>query len=222
MYRLLLLSALIVLASCNTTRVIKPLEKGEKQIGASFGGPGIIYAGVPLPLPMTSISYAQGLDTGLTLAAGLHTSALLFGDAEVDLSLGIKVYASKSERFGLTASPGVHLLYGFRGNDFRAYPQLEGIGWWQYGEKNHLLYGGLGTWIELVREKAHGEVQDNELMPYLTLGHQFAGEKWQWQAEARYIGFNYSNDNIVVDYIGPFPNGTTGLYVGVTRKIGKK
>ncbi|MEQ9186591.1 MAG: hypothetical protein RLP15_02585 [Cryomorphaceae bacterium] len=222
MFRIGLFVALVVLASCSTTRVIKPLDKGEKQIGASFGGPAIIFSGAPIPLPLTSISYAHGLDTGLTLAGGLHTTALLFGNAEIDLSLGIRVFESNNERFGLTASPGVHLFYGFRGNAFRAYPQLEGIGWWQYGEKNHLLYGGLGTWVELVREKAHSEVQQHELMPYVTLGHQFAGAKWKWQVEARYIGFNYSTDNIVVEYLGPFPNGTTGLYVGLTRKLGKQ
>ena len=223
MYRLICGTLLIALiASCNVTRVVKPLEKGESQIGASFGGPGIIFSGAPIPLPLTSISYAHGLDTGLTVAGGIHTTALLFGNLEADLSLGIRTYESKNGKFGVTASPGVNLFYGFRGGDFRAYPNLDGIAWWKYSQKDHLLYGGLGTWVELRRDKAHGEVQDNELMPYATLGHQFGGEKWQWQVEARYIGFNYSNDDIVVDYFGPFATGTTGIYVGLTRTFGKQ
>ena len=115
----------------------------------------------------------------------------------------------------------MHLFYGFRGGEFRAYPQIEGIGWWQYGEKNNLVFGGVGTWVELTREKAYGEVQAHELMPYVSLGHQFTGKRWNVQLEARYIGFTYSNEDIVVDYLGPFNVGTSGIYVGVTRSIGK-
>lgn len=223
MYRLI--SGMVVLAliaSCNVTRVVKPLEKGEHRVGGSFGGPAIIFSGAPIPIPFSSISYAHGLDTGFTVAGGIHTTALLFGNLEMDATLGIRAYESSGGRFGITASPGVNLFYGLRGNDFRVYPNLDGTAWWKYSDKDHLLYGGLGTWVELRRDKAHGEVQQNELMPYITLGHQFGGEKWHWQVEARYIGFTYSNDDIVVNYLGPFANGTSGVYVGLTRTIGKK
>lgn len=213
----------ILLASCNVTRVVKPLEKGEHQLTGSVGGPAIVFSGAPMPIPLSSVGYAYGLDTGLTVAGGLHTTALLFGNAELDATLGIQMYQSEKDRFGLVASPGVHLFYGFRGGDFRAYPQMEGITWWQYSEaKRHLLYGGIGTWVELEREKAHGQVQDHELMPYVTLGHQFRMNKWNVQLEARYIGFTYSNKDLVVDYLGPFSVGTSGIYVGVSRTLGQR
>jgi hypothetical protein len=45
---------MILLASCNTTRVVKPLEKGETRIVVDFGGPV-----VGIPLPLSSISLAH-------------------------------------------------------------------------------------------------------------------------------------------------------------------
>lgn len=219
-FSLIVLSVFLV--SCNSTRVVKTLDKGEQQITGSFGGPAIIFSGAPMPIPLSSVGYAIGLDTGLTFAGGLNTTSLLFGNAQLDLTLGINAFTSENEKFGLTVSPGVNLFYGFNGGDFSIYPQLEGIFWKEYGEKNNLFFGGLGTWVELDREKAYGEVQKHELMPYISLGHQFTGKKWNFQLEARYIGFSYPNDNIVVDYLGPFSTGTSGLYFGVTRKFGKQ
>ncbi len=217
---LFLVSALLL--SCNSTRVVKTLDKGEQVITGSIGGPAIVFAGVPMPMPLSSVGYAVGIDTGLTFAGGLHTTSLLFGNAQVDLSLGINAFSTENDKFGITVSPGVQLFYGFYGGEFSVYPQLEAIAWKEYGKRNNLFFGGLGTWIELDREKAFGEVQTHELMPYITLGHQFTGEKWNFQLEARYIGFTYPNDNIVVDYLGPFSTGTSGIYLGVTRKFGKK
>ena len=40
----LLFSILVILQSCMPTRMIKPLKKGEKSIGAHFGGPMINFA----------------------------------------------------------------------------------------------------------------------------------------------------------------------------------
>jgi hypothetical protein len=212
----------LIFVACNSTRVVKTLEKGEQQLTGSLGGPAIVFSGVPMPIPLSSVGYAVGLDTGLTFAGGLNTTSLLFGNAQVDLTLGINAFKTENEKFGLTISPGLNLFYGFNGGDFSLYPQLEGVVWKEYGEKNKLFFGGLGTWVELDREKAHGEVQVHELMPYITLGHQFTGKKWNVQLEARYIGFTYPNDNIVVDYLGPFSTGTSGIYFGVSRKLGKQ
>ena len=220
MFKIFSIGAMAVcLLSCNVTRVVKPLDKGEHQMGASLGGPVIVFAGAPIPMPLTSISYATGIDTGITFVGGLHTTSLLFGNAEVDLNLGVGVYKSGDERFGVTLTPGVHLLYGFRGGDLRIYPQLEAIAWKAYGKRENLLYGGIGTWVELTRVKAYGEIQNHELMPYISLGHQFSRERWNFSIEARYLGPTYSNEDIVVNYFTPLNTGAAGLYFGITRKL---
>lgn len=212
---------LAVIGSCNVTRVVKPLEKGEKTLSASFGGPGIIFHGAPLPLPLTSISYAQGLDTGLTLSAGIHTTSLAFGVMQADVMLGIQVLKTKSEKFGITASPGMHFLYDFDGKNFRNYPQLEALCWWQYGEKPNLFYGGTGTWVELQRTKAHGQVQQNEFLPWAMVGHQFNRPKWTYTTEIKYLGFQHTSNKLVVDYISPGNQGALGFYFGISRRLVK-
>jgi len=212
----------VLFASCNASRVVKPLDKGEKAVSASFGGPNIIYAGSPMPLPLTSVAYAHGIDTGLTIAAGLHMTDLAFGVIHTDVVAGINAYKSKSENFGVTVSPGLHFLVDVHETNFRTYPQLDALCWWNYlEEKEHHFYGGIGTWIELNKAKAHGEVQTNELMPYLMLGHQFEWSKWNLQLEGRFIGFQHKAEDIVVDYVPIGGQGTTGIYIGVGRRFGK-
>ncbi|MEX2595919.1 MAG: hypothetical protein WEC59_03235 [Salibacteraceae bacterium] len=220
--RLSILVFTVLLASCNVSRVVKPLEKGEKQLSASFGGPGIVFSGIPLPMPLSSVGYAQGIDTGLTVSAGLHTTSLLFGVAQLDAGLHIQLFENKAQNFGMTAAPALNLFYDFNAGNMRTYPQIDLLGWWKYlDEKQHFFYAGGGTWVELEREKAHEQVQNHEIMPYITFGHQFNREKWSFQIEARYIGMNYRNDKLVVDYLTPFNKGTSGIYVGINRKLVK-
>jgi hypothetical protein len=211
--------ALVLATSCAPTRVIKTLDKGEKQLGAHLGGAMVNYGGAPIPLPLTSINYSQGLDTGVTLSAAIHTTDLMFGVLHAEVGLGIKTYESKSEKFGLTISPNAHFLYSLSGQDFKVYPQLDAITYWQYGEKPNLFYGGLGTWVELGKEKAHNEVQTNELMPYVTIGHQFNRPKWTFLTEVKYLGFQHNNQLLVPSYISPTNNGAIGLYFGITRRL---
>jgi hypothetical protein len=204
---------------CNTTRVIKPLDKGEKQVSASIGGPAIIFGGMPIPLPLSSVNYAHGLDTGITLAVGLHSTSAAFGVLQSDIGLGISAFRSKGDRFGITVTPMLNLMYDFGEDNGRIYPQLDLMNWWQYGKKPHLFYGGVGTWIELVKAKAHGQVQENEFMPWVTLGHQFNFEKWSYLAEVKYLGFQHNTGTVVVDYISPANQGVIGVYLGVSRKF---
>ena len=206
---------------CNATRVVKPLDKGEKQLAAGFGGPGIIYTGAPIPVPLTSVSYAHGLDTGLSLSAGLHTTSAAFGVIQSDIAVGISAFQSKSEKFGVTVTPAINFLYDFYENNGRTYPQLDALSWWQYGEKDHLLYGGVGTWIELRKRKAHEQVQNNEVLPWITVGHQFNMEKWSYMTEFKYLGFQHETDLSVVDYVSPGGRGTIGFYFGISRSFGK-
>ena len=212
---------ILFLASCNVTRVVKPLEKGEQRVSANFGGAGIKYSGAPIPLTLTSINYQKGLDTNVTFTGSFHTTSAMFGVLQTDLGLGIQAYESTAEKFGVTISPMLNILYDIHENNLRLYPQLDATCWWQYGEKPHLFYGSVGTWVELQKAKAHLQIQDNELLPFVTVGHQFIGEKWDVQLELKYIGFQHDNRNVVVDFIGPSHYGSAGLFVGVGRRLSK-
>ncbi|MDP4764612.1 MAG: hypothetical protein NWR97_13165 [Salibacteraceae bacterium] len=214
-----ILGCLAFATACAPARVIKPLEKGEKQIGANLGGAMINYAGAPIPLPLTSINYLQGLDTGITLSAAVHTTDILFGVMHAEIGLGIKAYQTKSEKFGVTISPSMNLMYDIWEQNFSAYPQLDALCYWQYAEKPNLFYGGLGSWVELNKVKAHNEVQTNELLPYIMVGHQFNRPKWTFTTEAKYLGFQHDNRYLVPDFIGPSHYGALGLYFGISRRL---
>lgn len=215
------MAVLCLSIGCNVTRVVKPLEKSEHSVGAGFGGAGIIYSGMPMPIPNMNVQYAYGLDTGLTLTSGLHLTSAAFGVTHVDLGLAINAYQNDSSTFGITISPALHGLYEFRESNFRLYPQVDALAWWQYCKKPHLIYGGMGTWIELNREKAHGAVQNNEVLPWVTLGHQLRSARWQFSGELRYMGFQHETKLLVADYISPGGRGSLGLFLGISRTLGK-
>lgn len=211
----------LIAVSCAPTRVIKPLEKGEKQISANLGGAMIKFAGAPIPLPLTAISYQQGLDTGLTLNTSVHLTSLAFGVIQLEAGLGINAYQSESKKFGVTVSPSINLMNDIWEKNFRIYPQLDALTYWQYGQKPHLVYGGMGSWIELSKVKAHGEVQTNELLPYFMVGHQFNSAKWSFLTELKYLGLQHDNVYLVPDYISPTNKGALGFYFGVGRRFGR-
>lgn len=212
---------ILLISSCNVTRVVKPLEKGEQRISGNFGGVGVDFRGLPIPVPLTAVNYQKGIDTNVTFTAGIHTTSALFGVFQTDLGLGIGAYKSASEKFGVSISPLLNVLYDIHENNLRLYPQLDATSWWKYSEKPHMFYGSFGTWIELQKAKAHLQVQDNELMPFITVGHQFIGEKWDVQLELKYVGFQHDNRSLVPDYIGPSHYGAAGFFIGVGRRLVK-
>lgn len=215
------LLALTMAMACNVTRVVKPLEKSEHSVGAGFGGAGIVYAGAPMPIPNLNVQYAYGLDTGLTLTSGVHITSAAFGVAHADVGLAIRAYENDSSTFGITIAPAMHTLYEFRESAFRLYPQLDALAWWQYGQKPHLIYGGMGTWIELHREKAHDAVQQNEVLPWITLGHQLNRGTWNFTTEFRYMGFQHETKYLVADYISPGGRGSLGFFLGISKSLGR-
>ncbi|MEZ4721900.1 MAG: hypothetical protein R2813_08510 [Flavobacteriales bacterium] len=220
--RILIIAFVVAVSSaCNVTRVVKPLEKGEKAVSASIGGPGIIFSGAPIPVPLSSLSYSHGLDTGVTVSAGIHTTSLAFGVLQLDLALGVNAFQLDNEKFGVTLSPGLHFLMDTYKGYVRTYPQLDALCWWQYSEKPNLFYAGAGTWVELVKAKPHNQVQQNELLPWVMIGHQFNRPKWAYTTEIKYLGMQHDTRDLVVDYISPSHHGTLGFYFGVSRRLMK-
>ena len=97
--RVLKIFAIIVtvftLLACNATRVVKPIAAGEKQLGAGLGGALIKFVGVPMPLPLTNVYGAYGLNNKTTVFASLHTTALMFGVLQTDIGITQQVIKQK-------------------------------------------------------------------------------------------------------------------------------
>jgi hypothetical protein len=207
------------LLACNATRVVKPLSAGEKQLGAGLGGALIKFVGVPMPLPLTNVYGAYGLNDKTTVFGSLHTTAFMFGVLQTDVGITQQVLKQKKYIPGMSVSPIVNLLVDRWDKNFSMYPQLDLNAYWNYGKKQHLIYTTVNNWYELRNTKAHNEKQPTHWLPSIGIGHQWFGNKLNWQLEAKYIAPNQPNKNIVVDYIGLGDQGTFGLYIGVSRKF---
>jgi len=207
------------LLACNATRVVKPLSAGEKQLGAGLGGALIKFVGVPMPLPLTNVYGAYGLNDKTTVFGSLHTTAFMFGVLQTDIGITQQVLKQKKYIPGMSVSPIVNLLVDRWDKNFSMYPQLDLNAYWNYGKKQHLIYTTVNNWYELRNTKAHNEKQPTHWLPSIGIGHQWFGNKLNWQLEAKYIAPNQPNKNIVVDYIGLGDQGTFGLYIGVSRKF---
>lgn len=215
----LITATLLAAMSCNTTRVVKPIEKGTLQVGANLGGPLITMGSLPIFMPLSSVHAAYGLKEKTTAFASLHTTALLFGVYQTDLGITQQVLQQKGMIPGISVSPIANMMIDQWKGIFSLYPQLDINAYWNYKNKPHFFYTGLNNWIELRRTRAHNQPQDLVVMPAWHLGHQWSGNKYNIQLEMKYIGFTQSNKDIVVDYISPGNNGTLGLFFSINRKF---
>jgi hypothetical protein len=209
----------ISLLSCNATRIIKPLDKGERQIGINAGGPMIRLGSAILPVPLSSVYGAYGISGKTTAFASCHITALLFGVMQTDLGITHRLLGQKRFAPGISISPVVNMMFDTWESNFRFYPQIDLNVFWNYGKKRNLAYITCNNWFELRSRKAHHEVQETHWLPSLGAGHQWSPGKYRWQVELKYIAPGESNQNIVVDYVSPGSNGALGIYFAVARKF---
>jgi hypothetical protein len=216
-----LLTSLILgmLFSCNPTRVIQPIPKGQLQVGANVGGAIIEYGNAAIPLPLTSIYSAYGLNNNTTGFASVHTTALLFGVLQTDLGITHQLLAPNKWIPGISVSPIANIMFDTWEHHFRLYPQLDANVYWNYGVKPNLVYCSLNNWFELQSTKAHDEPQTTHWLPSIGFGQQWNRLKYGLQLEVKYIAPNQSNKNIVVDYVGIHSKGALGFYIGFHRKF---
>lgn len=210
---------LAVLAGCNPTRYVAPLEEKQVAVTANLGGSLINYGGTPMPIPLTSVGAGYGLKENLTLFGNVHTTSLAFGVFQTDIGALYSIKKPEEKGFGLSVSPVINwMIDGWNGKG-RLYPQVDFNSYYQYQTDGNFAYGGVSSWVELNSTKAHGETQQTILLPSLFLGHTFVKPKMNYQIELRYNGFNTSNEKIVVDYISTGNTGTLGIYFGVYKKF---
>ncbi len=209
-----------VISSCSTSRVIKPLAKGEQQISASLGGPLIKFGGLIIPIPYTSIAYARGIDSNLSVFGGLHTTSLLFGNLQTDIGATYQICKQKNKIPAFTVSPVLNTIYGFSASKLKLYPELNLNTYWEYGKKRkNLVYASVSNWFVLNKSKAYQQPQKARWIPSFIIGNTWNKTKWAYTIEMRLLAPSYSNQKLVVDYATPMNNGAFGLYFGLTRKF---
>jgi len=204
-------------ASCSPVTQVKPLEKNQMAVTASFGGPMIVYSKLPIPIPFCNAGFSYGLNSRVTASAQLGLTSLAFGVIQLDPGIlyGIRM-PENNHQIGISAFLKTHLLLDKWEGNFRWYPEL-GIQVYKEWGRN-MVYAGASGWFE-TRFPAEKRAAGNVWVPILNLGYTRQKTKWNLTAEAKWIAPNISKNDIVVDFIGPGTNGTLGLYLGLARKF---
>ena len=209
----------LLCAYCTPSRIVQPLQKGERQVGAHLGGPLIKFAGAPIPIPFTSLSYAQGVTNKLTAFGGVGLTAAAFGVADIDVGATYGLLVPQGARPGVSVSTDWHFMLDKWAGVFSCYPTLDANAYWTIGKPRNTAYIGLNNWFELRNTRAHGELQTQHWLPNLQAGYIFRHGKWNYTLEAKYLAAGIDNVKLVPDYIGAGGYGAFGFYFNVARSF---
>ena len=208
--------SLFLFAACTPSRIVKPLKKGENAVSGSFGGPLIKFAGAPIPIPFSTVSYANGLTDNITAFGGLHTTALLFGNFQTDIGICADVF--KKDKIGFSITPAIQTAVSYKDiSSFRLWPSLDMN--LRYELNKGFVYTGMHNWFELNRTGVNNTVQERWLLPNYHVGFTKENTKWNHQFELKYLLPGQAIYPGVVDYIGINKKGAMGIFYCLTRKF---
>ena len=209
---------LFVFYSCAPTRIVKPLEVGEKQVGVTFGGPLINFSGAVIPIPFTSVWGAYGLDSLTSTWVGVHTTSMAFADLQTDFGFTRKIYSSTNKFLpSVSISPIVNFMHSFRDAQSRFYPELDLNIYWETPKK--MYYLTFSNWFVINSFRAHNESQPQHWIPTVN-GGLFLNKKgkFNYQLELRYLA-PFNENKSVVEYFSLTNTGALGIYFGMTYKL---
>jgi len=208
----------VLITSCAPSRFVEPLQKKELAIGGNFGGPVIGHKAIIIPIPLMAVEIGYGLDTNLTLHGGLHTTALFFGDFQMDAGVTYKFLKQDKYIPNLSVNPGFNFIYDFDDNLSKFWPTLDINAYWNYGKRNSYWYLGFNNMFELSKTMALGQPQKQRWLFSPQIGHvlKFKREKWQLTTELKFLAPNQDNTYAFIPYktlTGSY--GATGFYIGL-------
>ncbi len=208
--------SLFILNACTPARLVKPLKKGDQAVSASFGGPLITFSGAPIPLPFTTLAYANGITDKISGFGSLHTTSLLFGNLQTDLGICADVYSKN--KIGISITPAIQAALSFKNaHAIRVWPSLDAN--FRYEFTKGFLYAGTHSWFEFSKMRANDTKQERWLLPNYHVGFTKTNTKWNHQFEVKLLLPSQSIYPGVVDYIGINGKGALGIYYCVTRKF---
>ncbi len=214
---------LSIVESCAPSRFVEPLRKKELSVGVHYGGPALGIK-VPIPLPITSIEVGYGLDSNLTTFGALHTTALFFGNFQMDAGITYKVLNQKKYRPNISISPSFNFITSFQEKATNFWPILDINAYWNYGKRNNYFYLGINNYFELSKTMANDQPQAHHWLYSPQIGHIIKGKNkpWQFSTEIKYIGPNIENKDSFIPYASTLGSkGAMGIFIGY-RWIFKK
>tara|TARA_B110000305_G_scaffold134785_1_gene150482 strand:- start:4190 stop:4876 length:687 start_codon:yes stop_codon:yes gene_type:complete len=221
---LLFLSAAMLITSCGPSRFIEPLEKDQLAVGVSLGGPFIDFAGTPIPVPLTQLEVGYGLRDDLTLHGGLHTTALFFGNAQIDVGVTYLTPKLKGKWTPhISLAPSVNFIYDFNDRKAKLWPILDVNAYYNYGKRRNYFYFGINNYFDFAGIETQGRNRYILLSP--QVGHVFKGKERGWElfTEIKFIAPYLNSASPFVPYKGiTGENGATGFYFGFRKMLNTK
>lgn len=224
--------------SCAPTRVTKTLKKKEKRLGGNIGGPLIKYQDAVIPIPFTSIYYAQGITDSITAFGAIHTTSALFGNVQTEIGGAYTIWNNDSNTVGFSSSLVLNTAFNINNkknlqgvenkpknlNSFRLWPQIDANGYYVYNKaKNHLLYYGLSTWIETKSNRQSGLKQKAYVIVSPHVGTTLSNKLFNFTFEFKYLAPYLNSWDPVVDYIRPIGKyGGLGFHIAISKKLIKR
>ena len=225
MQTLFKLSFLFLITGCAPTRFVEPLKKEQLAVGGNIGGPIINYGGAPVPIPMSAIEVGYGIKDNLTVHGGIHTTAMLFGNAQMDAGITYKFLDQKKYIPNLSVSPSFNFVVDPGDRKAKFWPILDLNAYWNYGEKKHYFYVGFNNYFELSPRMANDQPQKYPLIFSPQIGHILKGKNrsWELSAELKFIAPYMKNTSAFLPFDSVTGNyGGTGLYIGFRKMFNFK
>jgi len=208
-------------SACAPSRYVRPLERGEVAVTGHLGGPLFNNFDAPIPVPLTSVAVGYGLREETTVYGGLHLTALAFANLQLDAGVTHAFVRPQKWRPGVSVSPSLNMVLGFREGDVRVWPVVDANAWWEYGPRASQVYVGGQSWIELAGTRAHGADAPQRLLPGIQAGHVYQRDRWAFTTELKWSNAAAVNTDGTVDWSGLGSRGAVGIFLGITKSWGK-
>jgi hypothetical protein len=216
-----ILALAVVMHSCAPTRVVKPLQKGEKTLSFNAGGPMIRYSNFNIPIPFTSLMGAWGFTNDLTFFHAIHTTSLIYKTVQTEFGTLISLYDPKcySYRPWITLSHVANIAFDTRKFNVKYWPQIDLNAYWHYMQKDSYFYLGVSNWFEFSTHKAHEEKQSEHVFISPYAGHTFVRKKMEYTLEFKMLAPHISNQLSVVEKKAFGNYGVNAVYINIARKF---
>lgn len=217
LFALLLLMAL---NACSPSRFVRPLDQKEVAVSATLGGPLFTNFGAPIPVPMTTLTGAYGINDRLTGFASLHPTSAAFGVIQLDLGMVRSFLEPDGWQPGISFNPTLGFAMDVWEGRAKFWPQVDLNAWWEYGERKHYFYAGFSYWAELSKTRAHGDPQPQTILPAIQIGNVLSFNSLDFQVEIKANNFTQRNGDATISWVGIAGRGGMGIYLGVTKRFG--
>lgn len=212
MNKLYLLTIAILIFACSPSRFIQPLEKDQQALSFHLGGSLIDYSGLTIPVPLSSITYGNGVRENLTLYGSLHTTSLLFNNLHLEVGGLTNLMIQDGWIPAISTSLTLNYVSEISQGNTKLWPQIDGNFYWSFKDQKHRVYSGFSTWID------PDLLNENFAVTNPHLGYNRKVGKWQLGIELKFLAPTYDNTKTFVPYESLLgKTGATGIYFNINK-----